>query len=43
MDLYQVCLNYAPGSKWAHHGGHMFNRGLYRENMKKLFVWNHKA
>ena len=30
------------GPKWAHRLGHMFNIGLYRENMIFL-VWNHKA
>ena len=34
VDLYRVCSNYTPG---AHNGpvprGHMFNIGLYRENM----------
>ena len=24
-------------------GGYMFYIGLYRENMKNILVWNHKA
>ena len=36
MDLYEVCSNYVLGAKNGHASGHMFNIGLYRENMKKL-------
>ena len=40
VDIYQVCLNDAPGAKngpapWVM--CHMFYIGLYRENMKKIF------
>ena len=31
-------VRYALGLKWARPGAHMFNIGLYRENMKKRFV-----
>ena len=33
--FYQVCSNYALRAKMAPPGGHMFDIGLYRENMKK--------
>ena len=39
VDFYQVCSNYAPGTKkWPCPRGHMFYIGLYRENMKNLLV-----
>ena len=38
MNLCQACANYIPGAKNGPHRGHMFNRGLYRENMKNLLV-----
>ena len=38
VDLYQVCLNYAPGAKMDMPRGHMYYIGLYREFMKKIFL-----
>ena len=36
LDLYQVCINYAPWAKnGPTRGGHMFYLSLYRENMNK--------
>ena len=39
VDLHQVCENYSRRAKDdAHPGGHMFYIGLYRENVKKIFL-----
>ena len=39
MDLYQVCLNYAPGAKNDPAlGGHMLYIDLYREKHEKTFL-----
>ena len=34
VNLCQVCSNYIPGATMARPGGHVFYKGLYRENMK---------
>ena len=36
--LNQVCSNYAPGTKMAPPGGHMFYIGLYFEKHEKIFL-----
>ena len=43
VDLYQNCSNYFPGAQNGPAPGSQVYIGLYRENMKNLLVWNHKA
>ena len=39
VDLCQICSNYSPGAKkWPGPGVHMFFIGLYRKNVKKIFL-----